>query len=168
MRIDVRQSADPRSLNFGPIEGIRWPHSSSGRMYVTRAFRIAGTVVGLSLCLGCQPPVAHQHTCSISTARSTLAWQYLPGAGGIRGRVVDVEQQPIVGALVNVGPTSRPLAADGAGRFQLALREGRYLVQVRAVGYVAVQDTISLPGLDGFQVLAVLVHANPGLLGCSR
>jgi hypothetical protein len=77
--------------------------------------------------------------------------------------------------MLIVGMTLLALGSDAAA-LAWSRRRFRYLapsvligvVQVRAVGYASVQDTISLPGLDGFEVIAVLAQPNPGLLGCNE
>ena len=74
--------------------------------------------------------------------------------------------RPLPGALIAVLGAQR-VSCDSTGRFHIALGRGTYIVQVRAVGYLTVQDMISLPGLDGFDVIAVLAQPNPGLVGCT-
>lgn len=135
---------------------------------MTESLRIGTAVLALSLVVGCQSLAIHQRGCTVSSARSTLAWEYAPGAGGVRGRVLALGSlQPISGAMINVAPTGQRLVTDSAGRFRIRLAEGRYVLRVRALGYVSVDDTISLPGLDGFEVLAVLARQDPDLVGCS-
>jgi len=146
---------DPEKL---PSTGLR---SANLQMNSTSRVWLALLVVG------CRPPIAHRQSCVISAARSSLAWQYAPAAAGIRGRVVALASgRPLPGALITVAG-SQKATSDSAGRFQIALGRGTYVVQVRATGYLSVQDTISLPGLDGFDMVAVLAQPNPGLLGCT-
>src|SRR5690349_7406092 len=131
-------------------------------------FRISRATLGLLMIAGCQPSASHQGLCSISPARSSIAWQYVSGAKGIRGRVLALGTlQPISGAMISAPSAQSQVSSDTAGFLQIALGKGHYLVQVRATGYAGVQDTINLPGLDGYDVVAVLAHASPSLLGCS-
>lgn len=65
------------------------------------------------------------------------------------------------------GGAIQGLWTDSSGRFQLSLPRGVYTVRVRAFGYEEVRDSIAVPGLDGYTVVAVLAHPTPGLIGCS-
>lgn len=125
-------------------------------------------LISVALLTSCRPPVSQRASCVISDARSSLAWQYSPAASGIHGRVIALATgRPLPGALIAVLGGQR-VTSDGVGRFHIALGRGTYVVQVRAVGYLTVQDTISLPGLDGFDVIAVLAQPNPGMVGCTE
>jgi hypothetical protein len=136
-------------------------------MTLSRRVRILKALLGSALAISCHPPISHRHSCVISAARSSLAWQYAPAAAGLRGEVVALASgRPLSGAVIRVG-AAQQVTSDSAGRFRIALDHGTYVVQVRAVGYASVQETISLPGLDGFEVIAVLAQPNPGLLGCT-
>lgn len=135
-------------------------------MHLTR--RRLVLLCGLSLSVGCRPatpaPVA---ACRISSGQSRIAWQYGAGVGGIRGRVLAAATaQPIGGALIRTEPATSRVVTDSMGRFQLALPRGTYVLRVMAIGYDEARDSISLPGLDGFELLAVLARPTPGLIGC--
>lgn len=136
-------------------------------MHSRSRYWLVAAFLGAALAIACRPPIAQTPSCTISGARSSLAWQYAPAGAGIRGQVVALASaRPLVGALISV-IGARQVTSDSAGRFQIALGRGTYVVQVRAAGYVSVQDTIALPGLDGFDIMAVLAQPNPGLLGCT-
>lgn len=105
--------------------------------------------------------------CAISPAQSRIAWQFATGVGGIRGQVLNTAGSPIAGAAVEVNLGGLRTISDSTGRFRIPLRSGSFPIRVRAIGYADVHDTISVPGLDGFDVLIVLAHPNPGLIGCS-
>lgn len=103
----------------------------------------------------------------ISPAQSRIAWQYAPDVDGIRGQVVDAAGTPLANAAIEIDPGGLRAVSDSAGRFQISLPAGTFPVHARAIGYNEANDTISVPGLDGFDVLVVLARPNPGLIGCS-
>jgi outer membrane protein OmpA-like peptidoglycan-associated protein len=61
-----------------------------------------------------------------------------PRAGGVRGRVTDVQGQPVTGATVQLsGPSSETLTTDSLGQFvNPGLLVGSYNVRVDAPGYM--------------------------------
>lgn len=106
--------------------------------------------------------------CRISGGQSAIARQYAPGAGGLRGRVLAAGSLvPLRNALIDVEPGAVRTTSDSAGRFHIPLSRGTYVLRIRLIGYQTAIDTISTPGFDGFDVTAVLVQPNPGLIGCT-
>lgn len=119
--------------------------------------------------LGCHySPRTAPAACRISAARSSLAWQFAAGATGVQGVVLSAHAaEPLRHADVRVEPGAYHASTDSAGRFQLSLPRGAFLVRIRALGYAEAQDSLALPGLDGFALVAVLAQRTPELLGCS-
>ncbi len=76
----------------------------------------------------------------------------LPGAtvlaqgwGRVAGRVTDAETgAPLVNVTVLVDGTNYGTATDEAGRYQLRLPTGRYVLRFSAVGYVTRRDTVQV------------------------
>lgn len=110
------------------------------------------------------PPHA---SCVISPAQSRIAWQYAPGVGGLRGRVVNAAGTPLADAVIEIDPGGLRTISDSTGHFRISLPAGTFPVRARAFGYTEANDTISVPGLDGFDAIVVLARPNPGLIGCS-
>ena len=97
---------------------------------------------------------------------SALGWQRV-AAGGIDGSVVTPGGlTPLATAIIHLtrvaASTSEPAASlqansDGEGRFRFdSVASGRYVLQVRRIGYQPVRDTIELHGDSGVVATAVL------------
>lgn len=77
-------------------------------------------------------------------------------AAVVRGRIVDAEQQPVVGATVKIG--SLATAADVEGRFSLSLDAGTYTLSVEALGYEKFVQRVVLPTAQAQQDIRVHLH----------
>ncbi len=101
--------------------------------------------------------------------RSALVWQSAAGSfnGGLSGHVLRVaDLQPIRSAGIRLEPGGRLVLSDSLGRFQFTdVPNGRYLLRVMAIGYPALNDSITL-GADGLVVAAILARP-PGDIGIS-
>lgn len=59
-----------------------------------------------------------------------------PGVGTVRGRVIDGDGAPVVGAVVLVVGESLEAVSDPGGRYELTgLEPGRHIIEARAAGY---------------------------------
>lgn len=95
--------------------------------------------------------------------KAALAWQSAAaGASGgtLEGHIVRVRNlQPIQSAYVTLAPGDYHAMSDSAGAFHfVGVPNGRYLLRVRALGYPAIGDSITL-GADGLIFLAALPEA---------
>lgn len=63
----------------------------------------------------------------------------------IKGKVIELgTSDPLPGAYVNFGKSSKPLVAGDNGEFQISLPEGQYIVTVKLVGYKNNVKTIAV------------------------
>lgn len=126
----------------------------------------ARAVAVLVACFACsgRGPVRHSAaqnvSCPVPPGGSLADWVPTSVAGTIEGVILRVDSAsdsrriPLPAAqIVAEGPLLRIATSDSAGRFQLAgLSGGRYVVTVRALGFVRRRDTLQLgaaSGIDG-------------------
>ncbi len=71
------------------------------------------------------------------------------GSFEIEGRVVDANEEPLVGATVLVQETGQGIATDGNGHFRISgLESGTWTLVVRYVGYERRELSVDMPGED--------------------
>ncbi|HIP56750.1 MAG TPA: PEGA domain-containing protein [Ignisphaera aggregans] len=72
------------------------------------------------------------------------AYFELVAAGAVRGTVVDEEGKPVVEAKVVAKEVGVKTYTDSVGRFELALEEGSYTIEISKPGYKSVEISVSL------------------------
>jgi hypothetical protein len=87
--------------------------------------------------------------------------------GGIRGRVIDENAQPVAGAQVELKPGSRRTVSDEDGRFTFRnLTSGTWTIDVRRIGYRALSTQVSVADSDATP--AITLVAIPQILDSVR
>ena len=65
--------------------------------------------------------------------------------GGIRGKVLDENSQPLPGVAVSIDGTTVGSATDVNGNYTISgVKPGNYTVTARFIGYVAIKQTVTV------------------------
>lgn len=71
----------------------------------------------------------------------------------LKGQVFDEKNQPVAGANIMLLPISKGAVTDNEGRFLIhGITKGRYTIRISYVGYLTVNDTITITGNTSYSV----------------
>lgn len=79
----------------------------------------------------------------------------------ISGKVVDENQEALIGATVMVKETNQGNPTNSEGKFQFSLKEGNYTLKVSFVGFTTVEKTVSL---DKTKEIEIVLFSNATVL----
>ena len=116
-------------------------------------------------------PVSSVSACSSSSSRvRSLSTSDGATAGTVSGRVLRLsDRRPIEGAVVRLlEDSTRTLLTDSLGRFRFeSVPEGQNRVQVRQLGFNALNEAITVPPLEGREIEVGLAVA-PDIWACEN
>ena len=92
-----------------------------------------------------------------------------PAAAAVRGRVLNEEGKPLVGATVVWKGSPYGVSTDSDGRYQLPLAAGRTVILVGYAGYTDEEITVRGGGIQNVTLLPTEpVVASPQVAGATR
>ncbi len=85
----------------------------------------------------------------------------------VSGIVTDDNHQPIVGAHITIDALGVSIGSDRAGVFRVKVsRPGMFVFKIRAIGYMAISDTMTLTADAGVRTHTEMV-IDPRSIACS-